>query len=366
MQFGIFLPTTNDGYILSTAVPSFMPSIEMNAAVARTAEETGFAFLLAMSKFRGYGGGSGFWDYSLDPMGTIGILIGETTTLELWGSVAAPTIHPAMAARLAATYDDASGGRFVLNVVAGWNRAEYAQMGLWPKDYLDTRYDYSREYIAILRELWATGRSSRSSEFFSLEDCLVQPTPPNGVRLVVPGQSSKSLAIAADAADFNFVMGDYDEVKRARQQLLDACRPSGRTVDSAVLYGVIGGDTDDEAVAHFYEICEHADYSSAEGLKRAGATDTSGTAASRLHGLTDEIPRVEFTDDKAVSVYHPSLFHPHIVGSYERIAAYFAGLESDARIQRAVLSFPDFTRDVETFGRRVIPRVQELTTGTSS
>ncbi len=358
MDFGIFLPTTDNGYILSTATPSFTPSVAMNRAVAAAAEQNGYRFLLAMTKFRGYGDGDGFWDYALDPMGLIGSLIAETRTLELWGSVAVPTLHPAMAARLAATYDDASEGRFVLNIVAGWNEAEYTQMGLWPEGYLQTRYDYSREYISVLRELWATGRSDRKSDYYALDDCLVQPVPRHGVKLVVPGQSGRSLAIAADLADFNFVQGDLATITTARQGLVAACKETGRSVDSAALYGVIAAETDEEAIAYFEEICRHVDYESAQGLVRAGLTDGS-SAGNRFRGLTLDIPRIEYAsvDEPAQVVYHPALFHPHVVGSYERIAAFFRAVQHDAGVGRAVVSFPDFTTDVEAFGRRVIPLV---------
>lgn len=357
MHFGIFMPTTNDGYILSKAVPSFTPTVRMNTDIAHVAEETGYTFLLNMSKLRGYGDGDGFWDESLDPMGLSGLLIPETKTLEIWGSVAAPTFHPSMAARMAATYDDASGGRFVLNVVAGWNKAEYAQMGLWPEGYMQQRYDYSREYIQILLELWATGRSNRKSEFFQLDDSLVQPRPRHRVRLVVPGLSAKSQAITAASADFNFVQGTYEEVKAARAGLLEATALTGRNVDSAALYGIIAAATDDEAIAQFTEICREVDFDNAQGLILAGQTDTVGTASNRLNGLTHDIPAVEFPEDRAAVVYHPALFHPHLVGSYDRVAAFFRHLEQDAGIGRAVISFPDFTTDVETFGRRVIPLV---------
>lgn len=358
MDFGIFLPTTDNGYILSTATPSFTPTVGMNRDVAAVAEQTGYRFLLAMTKFRGYGDGNGFWDHSLDPMGLIGNLIAETRTLELWGSVAVPTLHPAMAARLAATYDDASDGRFVLNIVAGWNEAEYSQMGLWPEGYLQSRYDYSREYISILRELWADGRSSRKSDYYVLEDCLVQPTPPHGVKLVVPGQSARSLAIAADLADFNFVQGDLAAVTEARRELVSACAQTGRNVDSAALYGVIAAETDDEAIEQFTEICRNVDDDSAQGLVRAGLTDGS-SAGNRFRGLTDDIPRIAYAgaDDPAQVVYHPALFHPHVVGSYDRVAAFFRSVQHEAGVGRAVVSFPDFTTDVETFGRRVIPLV---------
>ena len=62
-------------------------------------------------------------------------------------------------------------------------------MGLWPGDwYYDRRYDYASEYVTILRELWATGHSDFSGEFFTLHDCRLSPRPQAGhVPLVCAG-----------------------------------------------------------------------------------------------------------------------------------------------------------------------------------
>jgi len=59
------------------------------------------------------------------------------------------------------TLDDISEGRCGLNIVTGWNKPEYTQMGLWRGDeYFDRRYDYAREYLTILKDLWRTGETS--------------------------------------------------------------------------------------------------------------------------------------------------------------------------------------------------------------
>ena len=39
---------------------------------------------------------------------------------------------PPIAARMAMTIDSISHGRFGVNLVTGWQKAEYDQMGLWP------------------------------------------------------------------------------------------------------------------------------------------------------------------------------------------------------------------------------------------
>jgi len=44
---------------------------------------------------------------------------------------------------MTATIDDISKGRFGVNIVSGWNKLEYSQMGLWGgDDYFKRRYEY--------------------------------------------------------------------------------------------------------------------------------------------------------------------------------------------------------------------------------
>ncbi len=43
--------------------------------------------------------------------------------------VAIPTVHPAVIAKMTSTIDDISNGRFGVNIVSGWNKFEYLQMG---------------------------------------------------------------------------------------------------------------------------------------------------------------------------------------------------------------------------------------------
>ena len=71
------------------------------------------------------------------------------------------TLPPAMVARMAVTIDSIAPGRFGVNIVSGWQKAEYEQMGLWPGDeYFGHRYDYAAEYVAVMKELWEKGESN--------------------------------------------------------------------------------------------------------------------------------------------------------------------------------------------------------------
>ncbi|MBD0863764.1 LLM class flavin-dependent oxidoreductase [Gordonia sp. zg691] len=363
MKYGVFLPTVNNGYILSKASPQYMPSYELNRTIATEAERTGYEFVLSMSKFRGYGSeGTGFWDYAQDPLAVIGPLIGATSTIKVWGSVGAPSVHPAMTARIAATYDDASNGRFGINIVAGWNRSEYAQMGLWPgDDYPSKRYGYVDEYVHILRSLWETGRLTYHSEHFALDDCLVQPTPRHGVTVIIPGQSPRSIEAAANRADVNFVLGDFDQVAKARTDLVTVASRAGRTVGTAALYGIITAPTDAEAVAMVQSFANDTDVEAAEGLRSAAAGDPTGMSAKIQTQERNQTLDVAFDHPTRAAVVTGScLFHPHLVGSYDRVAAYLHDLEREADVDRSVLSFPEYTTGVADFMETVAPRVRAL------
>ena len=57
-----------------------------------------------------------------------------TSKIKPFASTAVLTLPPALVARMATTIDSISGGRFGINIVSGWQKAEYEQTGLWPGD----------------------------------------------------------------------------------------------------------------------------------------------------------------------------------------------------------------------------------------
>jgi len=49
MDLGVFLPIGNNGWLMSTAAPQYMPTYELNRAVTLKAESIGFEFALSMT-----------------------------------------------------------------------------------------------------------------------------------------------------------------------------------------------------------------------------------------------------------------------------------------------------------------------------
>ena len=87
-----------------------------------------------MIKLRGFGGKSEFWDYNLESFTLMAGLAAVTSKIRLYASTAVLTLPPALVARMAVTIDSISHGRFGINIVSGWAKGEYEQMGLWPGD----------------------------------------------------------------------------------------------------------------------------------------------------------------------------------------------------------------------------------------
>jgi pyrimidine oxygenase len=251
MDVGIFIPIGNNGWMMSVNAPQYLPSFQLNRAIAEQAETYGFNFLLSMVKLRGFGGRTAFWDHNLESFTLMAGLAAVTERIQLFASVALPTLPPALVARMATTIDDISNGRFGINIVSGWNRSEYAQMGLWPGDWFyERRYDYASEYVTILRELWATGQSDFRGEFFTMTDCRLSPRPKAGrVPIVCAGLSDRGMHFCATYGDYQFIIGhdDFAVTAAETQHLLDHAAQTGRDVGPYALYFVITGETDAEA-----------------------------------------------------------------------------------------------------------------------
>ena len=199
MEIGVFIPIGNNGWLISTTSPQYMPTFELNREIVQRAEHYGMDFALSMIKLRGFGGKSEFWDHNLESFTLMAGLAAVTQKIRLYASVAVLTIPPAIVARMATTIDSISGGRFGVNIVSGWAKAEYEQMGLWPgQEHFAKRYDYSTEYVRVMQELWETGSSDFKGEYFQMEDCKLSPKPSQRVKIVAAGQSDRGMAFAAE------------------------------------------------------------------------------------------------------------------------------------------------------------------------
>ncbi len=84
--------------------------------------------------------------------------------------------HPAVLAKFINTADQFSHGRAAVNVVSGWLKDEYVDLGLpWLEH--DERYRRSAEFIEILRGLWTEEEFNFRGDFYTIKDFTLRPGP---------------------------------------------------------------------------------------------------------------------------------------------------------------------------------------------
>jgi pyrimidine oxygenase len=347
MEVGVFIPIGNNGWLISTTSPQYMPSFDLNKEVTQRAERHGLDFVLSMIKLRGFGGKSEFWDHNLESFTLMAGLAAVTTRIKLYATVATLVLPPAIAARMVSTIDSISHGRFGLNVITGWQKPEYAQMGMWPGDeFFAHRYEYVSEYVHILRELWAEGRSNFKGTHFQMEDCVLSPRPQADIKVICAGQSKAGMAFTAKYADYNFCLGKGVNTPTAVAptiaQMQAVAAEAGRPIASYVLMMVIADETDAAAFAKWEHYKDGKDEDALAWLTVQGAADTKSGADTNVRQLADPTSAV-------------NLNMGTLVGSYAHVAAMLDEMADIPGLQGVMLTFDEFVIGVETFGRRIQP-----------
>ena len=346
MQVGVFIPIGNNGWLISKASPQYKPTFDLNKEIALRAERYGLDFLLSMIKLRGFGGKTEFWEYNLESFTLMAGLAAVTDKIRIYATCATLVVPPAYAARMASTIDSISHGRFGLNLITGWQRPEYSQMGLWPGDeHFRNRYQMLGEYAHILRELWATGESDFKGRYYQMDDCRVRPVPEGDMKIICAGSSDEGLAFSATWADYAFCLGKGVNTPKAfafnNDRLAQALEKTGREVSVFVLMMVIAAETDEEATDRWMLYRDGVDLDAVAWLGAQGAADKTSTTTN-VRQLADT--------ESAVNLNMGTL-----VGSYERVAALLDEIAEVPNTGGVLLVFDDFLRGVEEFGTRIQP-----------
>jgi probable F420-dependent oxidoreductase len=175
-------------------------------AMAQAAEEVGFESIWLGDHLLYRGDGReerGPWDVWTQ----LAAIAAVTSRVRLGPLVACASFHPpGLIAKMAASVDDISGGRFVLGLGAGWNETEYRAFGL-PYDHRVSRFEESFE---IVRRLVAGERATLDGRFWSADDLVLLPPPARRIPLMIGSNGPRMLSIALPYVDWwNTWYADY-------------------------------------------------------------------------------------------------------------------------------------------------------------
>ena len=340
--------SATNGWLISATSPQYKPSFDLNKEIVQKAEGYGFDFALSMIKLHGFGGPTEYWDYNLESFTLMAGLAAVTEKIQLFASIAVLTMPPPFAARMAVTIDSISHGRFGVNIVSGWQKAEYDQMGIWPgEDFFNRRYDYCTEYVTVMRELWENGKSDFKGDFFQMDDCRLLPKPTAPIKVITAGQSDAGTRFAAEYCEYNFC-GSYGVNEPARvapsvARLVAENERSGRKCAALILVMVIADETDEAAFAKWEHYKEGTDY---EALAfrdgQAGANKAQGTYST--HTRLQQTGAAKLPTSNGV-----------LCGSYATVARLLDEMADVPGVAGVMLTFDDFVIGVEQFGRHIQP-----------
>lgn len=347
MEIGVFIPIGSNGWLISTTSPRYKPSFELNRDVTQKAEAYGMEFALSMIKLRGFGGESEFWDHALESFTLMAAIAAVTSRIKLFASSAVLTMPPAIVARMVSTIDSVAPGRIGVNIVSGWQEAEYSQMGIWPgKEHYAKRYQYCSEYVQVMKNLWETGSSDLKGEYFQMTDCKLSPRPSASVPIVVAGQSDAGVAFAAEYADYNFCLGTGVNTPTAFapgiSRLVDAAAKTGRDVGSYVLFMIIADETDEAAQAKWESYKEGKDPDALSWLGVQASNDDKADLNSTAKTMLNPVSMVNMNMGT-------------LVGSFTRVAAMLDEMDGIPGLKGVMLCFDDFIKGMDDFGQHIQP-----------
>ena len=135
---------------------------------------------------------------------------------------------PALMAKMAASLQFLSSGRFVLGYGAGWSAREYEAYGFdFPP--LKVRVEMLEEAVEIMRGLWTEAPFSYEGSHYQIVDAFCEPKPEPLPPVMIGGSGERyTLRAVARRADWwNDLYRPPAELKRKLDVLHDHCRNEG-------------------------------------------------------------------------------------------------------------------------------------------
>jgi len=148
-----------------------------------------------------------------------------------------PLRNPAMVAKIGATLQTLTKGRFILGLGSGSNAGnEYAAYGYgdeFPKAAV--RVAQTAEAIQIIRQMWTTSPATFEGKHYRIREayCEPRPKPPPPIMIAGAGEGL-ALRVVAQFADWSNFGGDSDSFAHKLAVLRKHCEAVGRSYDEIV------------------------------------------------------------------------------------------------------------------------------------
>ena len=360
VKFAYWVPNVSGGLVTSDIEQRTDWNYAYNAKLAQTAENNGFEYALSQVRYEASYGA----EFQHESTSFSLALLLATQKLKVIAAVHPGLWQPVVLAKLAATADHLSNGRFAVNVVSGWFKDEFTHLGEpWLEH--DERYRRSAKFLQVLRKVWTEDNVDFRGDFYRVHDFTLKPKPLNtperpNPELFQGGNSSAARRNGGYYSDWYFSNGkDFDGVTEQLVEVRDYARAAGRAGNSTgagreVRFGlngfIIARHTEREARDTLREIIEKANRPAVEGFR--SAVQQAGASTQDKRGMWADST---FED----LVQYNDGFRTQLIGTPEQIAERIAAY-SKRGVDLILGGFLHFQEEVEYLGARVLPLVREI------
>ena len=156
LEFGWFLPTAGDTTAYGVASAQIAPSLELFDKVTAAAEAAGFEYMLVPVQ-------TACWEAWISSA----MMVARSKSIRMLVAARPSYINPVLMAKMVAAFDQLSGGRICINLIAGQSEQENASEGIkWAKE---ERYEIMEEEVSLLKLLWTQPSVTFDGKFYQLE-----------------------------------------------------------------------------------------------------------------------------------------------------------------------------------------------------
>ena len=156
--------------------------------------------------------------------------------------------NPALLAKMAATFQYMSGGRFILGIGAGWKKDEYLSYG-YDFQSPGTRVEELDETMQIINAMWRDERATMRGKHNQVIDAWCEPKPDPLPPIMIGASKPRMLRLAARYADWwNVSWSGISDYRKKVAECEQACAEFNRdpaTLRRTWFGGCVCGPTED-------------------------------------------------------------------------------------------------------------------------
>ena len=345
-KIGVFSTNADGGLAISDVPERWQASWDDNLNAAGIADRAGLEFLLPIARWKGFGGKNRVREHSFETFTWAAGLAAVTERIALFMTVHVPLVHPLHAAKALATVDHISRGRAGLNIVCGWNPAEFAMFG---QTIGSEAYVQAAEWLDILTRSYSSDAPfDHAGKYYQLKGVVSRPAS-----LQSPRPLTMNAAFGPPGRDFaasqcDYLFSSFSEIDDGRRHIADIRARAGkfgRDVGIYTVCHVVARETQKEA-DDYYEryavtLADHAAVDDHMSKKKEFSASHDARAfdlyRKRFAGGAGSFP---------------------LVGTPEKIVDDMLAIAQEG-YAGAALSFVNYTYDLPFFCDRVLPLMRQ-------